>query len=111
MVDFVIAGLVMGNFALGVRFSLRPCRYRSHFLCVAANVHVLSGYVECVTRRQLRIGKNWCGTLTLIVSSVIAEAAKETPSTAKVTVLAFLLSFGVSLAYLLFVVLALVRAA
>jgi disulfide bond formation protein DsbB len=50
-------------------------------------------------------------TLTLIVGSVVAEISKETPSTSKVTPLAFWLTFWVSLAYLVLVILALGMAA
>ena len=63
MVDFVIAGLVLRDSILGVRLSFKPSRYRSHLLCIARNAYVLSGHVECVTRRQLRIGKNRRGLL------------------------------------------------
>ena len=63
MINFVIAGLVLGDSILGLRLSFKPCRYRSYLLGVAGNAHVLSGYVECVTRRQLRIRKNRRGLL------------------------------------------------
>ena len=49
--------------ALHVGLSFGPRRHRSHLLRVARNAHVLSGYFKRVTRRQLRIGKNWCGLL------------------------------------------------
>src|SRR5262245_23950931 len=35
----------------------------SHLLGVARDTHVLSGYVECIPWRQLRIRKNWPGLL------------------------------------------------
>ena len=56
MINFVVAGLVLRDFVLGVRLSFKPCWHCSHLLCVAGNTHVLSGNVECVTRRKLRIG-------------------------------------------------------
>src|SRR5215831_8021109 len=34
-----------------VRLSFKPYWHCSHLLCVARNAHVLSGYVECVTRQ------------------------------------------------------------
>jgi len=61
VVNFVVAGLVLCDSVLGVRLSLKPCRYRSHLLRVAGNAYVLSGYLERVTGRQLGIGKNWRG--------------------------------------------------
>ena len=63
MIDFVVAGLVLGDSRLGVRLSFKPCWYCSHLLGVARNAHVLSSYLECVTERQLRIRKNWRGLL------------------------------------------------
>jgi hypothetical protein len=63
VIDFVIAGLVLGDSILGVRLSFKPCWYCSHLLRVAGNTHVLSAYVKRVTWRQLRIGKNWRGLL------------------------------------------------
>ncbi|MBV9298579.1 MAG: hypothetical protein JO066_06340 [Verrucomicrobia bacterium] len=47
----------------GVRLPLSHAGTGSHFLCVARNAQVLSGYVECVTRRYFRIGENWRGLL------------------------------------------------
>jgi hypothetical protein len=50
-------------------------------------------------------------TLTLIVGSVVAEQTKDTPSTSKVTPLAFWVTFWVSAVYLSFVALAVISAA
>jgi len=63
VIYFLIASLVLRDFVLGVRLSFKPCWHSSHLLCVARNAHVLSGYVERVTRRQLRIRKNRRGLL------------------------------------------------
>ena len=63
VINFVVASLVLRDTLLGVRLSLKPCRHRSDLLCVAGNAHVLGGYVERITRRGLRIGKNWRGLL------------------------------------------------
>ena len=58
MINFVVAGLVLHDFVLGVRMSFKPCWHCSHLLRVARNTHILNGNVECVTRRELRIRKN-----------------------------------------------------
>ena len=58
MIHFGVAGLVLRDSVLGVSLSFKPCWHRSHLLGVAGNTHVLSGHVECVTGRQLRITKN-----------------------------------------------------
>jgi len=52
VINFVVSGLVLRYSVLGVRLLL------SHLLCVPRNAHVLSGYLERVTRRELRIGEN-----------------------------------------------------
>jgi hypothetical protein len=52
-----------GYSVLGVRLLFKPRRYRLHLLCVPRNAHVLSGYLERVTRRELRIGENRRGLL------------------------------------------------
>ncbi len=63
MINFVIASLVLRDSVLGVCLPFKPCRDRSHLLRVARNAHILSGYVERVTRCELRIGKNRRGLL------------------------------------------------
>ena len=63
MINFVIASLIPRDSVLGVRLSFKPRWYRSHLLRIARDAHVLSGYVECVTRRQLRVGKDRRGLL------------------------------------------------
>jgi hypothetical protein len=63
VINFVVAGLVLRYSVLGVRLIFKPRRYRSHLLCVPRNAHVLSGYLERVTRRELRIGENRRGLL------------------------------------------------
>ena len=40
----------VGFLVLGVRLSFKPCWHCSHLLRVARNTHVLSGYLESVTR-------------------------------------------------------------
>jgi hypothetical protein len=50
-------------------------------------------------------------TLTLIVGSVVAEQTKATPSTLEATPLAFWLTFGVAVTYLVLVTIAVVAAA
>ena len=63
MINFVVTGLVLSDSGLVIRLSFEPCRHRSHLLRLAGNAHVLSGYVERVTRRHLRVGKNRHGLL------------------------------------------------
>ena len=63
VVNLVVARFVFRNPVLGIRLPFEPRRHRPHLLRVAGNADVLSGHVECVTRCQLRIGKNRRGLL------------------------------------------------
>ena len=57
MINFVVAGLILRDSVLGVRLSFKPHWHCSHLLCLARNAHILSSYLECVTRHELRIGE------------------------------------------------------
>ena len=59
MINFVVAGLVLGDSVLGIRLSFKPCWHRPHLLGVARNAHVLSGYVEYVTGQAASKLEEW----------------------------------------------------
>jgi hypothetical protein len=63
VINFVVAGLLLGNSILSVRLSFKPSWHCSHLLRIARNANVLSGHIKNVTRRQLQIGNDWRGLL------------------------------------------------
>ena len=69
MINFVIPSLVLRDSVIGVRLSFTPYWHCSHLLCVARNAHVLSGYVECVTRQAASKLEEWLGEAWVGVDS------------------------------------------
>jgi hypothetical protein len=63
MIDFVITGAVRCDAILLVNFPLHFRRNVTHLFGVSTNAEILNRDLECVSRRQLRIGKNWRGFL------------------------------------------------
>ena len=65
MINFVVAGLVLRDFVLGVRLSFKPCWHCSHLFGVARNTHTatlpvparLKSRGESIKRHRLRVKK------------------------------------------------------
>src|SRR5260370_13420128 len=63
MIDFVITGAVRCDAILLVNFPLHFRRNVTHLFGVSTNTEILNRDLECVSRRQLRIGNDWRGLL------------------------------------------------